>query len=1244
MALERRANWLDKAIAETAPGGPPRADFAAWREDHPEAMAALVRRAQRKTQAAAGSPAVIELGRRIMRSPIAKLAAAAALIIGILILANHLTGREAPAPGPERVARAPRAPGQGEASQRELTLAQTLRAEGNIEGLLSLLGTGTKEVKMKVAEYLGEVGDRSVLPALQSFANQWQGAPDANPFQQAIDAIKARQAETEPAGASNVEPNATATNGAPAAVAPLTGVAGKVVEKLTQKPIPGALVGRWRSNDWVTTDASGEFLWKDLRPSAQTYVSVIAKGYASRRIVTRVVEGQITKDILVELDRGSRVEGRVTDSEGNPIAGATVKTFHFTNRPMVTGPDGRFEIDGLSPVTNTYSLHVMHPDYPAAAVRFSPGAVGQTVHQDVILMPGVDIYGRVSDPNGRPVAGVTVGNTGSRAMWNAHTDETDAQGCYRLENVDPGELVVWAVHSDHALHVERVMLTDGISERQIDIQLQVGVPLQGRVVDTAGAPVPNVQVVIHEYNDVSDLDPSRYTSDAEGRFTIVHAPEAGQIVLYPFGDGISGELQKFELGRQAYVLTAKRGGCVYGQVLADRTGEAVPEFTVKMTSTEIGERTHGYAAVWAREGVTFKSPEGLFDSGRGDLPVGAAYRMTVFAPGYDALTLDPVTVQPVSEDPNRTVFRLQPATLIAGLVVDEEGHPVEGVTVAVFSQSERDEPAHWRRFETDASGIFVVAGVANDQRYVYITARGLAPYFCRRSDLETAGDAPVKIVLSPSAAVFGAVVDAAGASIAGARVRLRKEMDPSATAPDYPFPAIGKTTRTDADGNYRLGDLPVGRCRITVRSEAGDTLASKTTELAAGQTMRVDFGKEAGFSITGVVRRGATPVADVDVTLRCSDESTRSARTDGEGRFGWSGVPGGEAKIEVSWDVQVGATGIQRQDLLDRTVVIDGGTELDLDLGAGSVSGSIPETLKGQEGLRIGVRRWADQRARDRQGIVNAWENAHRANPAVELEANGSFHCRGLRAGRYYLVLRNRERVLGITDIFEMRDAEDLRGVAFRAGRGRLDIRILDAQTGRGIDAARFTVTNDLEWPFWDNRAASDGRSSRTVTDAQGKALHEELPAGRYQVCAWALGYLPTRSEFVALSGTGAQPATVALAPAAMATFELSERLRRRVETDSVLIKCRVTDLDTGQSVPSLVGGHTSEEHAVSISLEQPDSTFGSVLHLPEGRYRIDYELRPYNTVRRVVEMPFHKGTVAVDLTVGQPQSVVLEE
>jgi len=1026
---------------------------------------------------------------------------------------------------------------------------------------------------------------------------------------------------------------------APATPQPPTGVAGIVVSKLTQQPVEGAMI-RYKMSDPNTatySDQKGRFLLTDIEPSEQRYLYLTAPGYVSQRIATTIVAGRIVQNIRFELDPGSRVEGIVTDAQGVPVDGATVRTFHFTNVPFVTGPDGRFEIDGLNPVTSSYSLDVTHPDYPAASVQFTPAGVGQTVRQNVVLMPGVDVYGVVTDAHDRPLGGVTVGNTDSRAMWNCITDETDAEGNYLLESVDLGELTLWAVHSDHALYVERTTLSPGQDSVRIDLQLEPPVPLHIRVVDQAGAPVPGVTVVIHEYNGVSNMTWQRPTTDADGCVVIPNGAAEGTIRLNPFGGGISSELQELELGRDEYVLQVYRAGRIYGKAVSAETGEPIEEFTVKMTSSQVEKSPSGYSATWSREGIIFNSPDGLFDTGRESLPIGGSYRVTVFAEGYDPLTLDPVEVQPISEDPNRARFELAQATLLPGVVVDAQDRPIENAMVAIFSDAERHEPRYWKTFTTDAQGVFVIAGFAKEQHYVYITAPGYAPYYCHQTELETASDVPPRIVLTEGATVFGTVVYPQGRPRVGLTVSVTKTSDVQ-TGPDYPRLTNRKSTETDPNGYYELSGLSPGACNVRLSGSGNITVASKSVQLEAGQATQVDFGNEEGFTVTGILRRGPAPIAEAELTLYLADGSRKQTQNDDQGQFRFDGIAAGQHRLSIQWSEAAPWRSNAGESIEQHQIRVDGDVHLDLDLGDGVVKVPIPPSVRDHEGLSVSVRRWME--IPDENELDRHWGNDHLARRASRIESNGQFVCERLRPGKYYLTLTDENRVLGITDVFEMGPSDHRDDIVFRLGHARLSIRVVDAQTARPIPHASYWIENDLEWPFYDKQLIEQSNSSRMTTDDQGRVVYEGLPSGRYQVFCGVVGYLPASSDFVEVDNTRVPQVTIAMRPAAMARFKLSEHLRRRVDTDSVFIYCTVTDLDTQTIVP--IRG--SQQRTLHFSLAQPDEDSFSRLHLPAGRYRLDYEIRPYNTARNTVEMPVHKGTVAAELTTGQTTIIPLDD
>lgn len=1347
------ANWLDEAIAQTAPGRPPEPDFDAWRRRYPGALETLTQRAQRKTHRDGPWPIAIAFGRELMRPSPAKLAVAAAIVVAVLagvhflggaadgtsqafaaiarnvnqsstlqfaIRSGQLTGRvyekggylvraefQSPEPWPfdtmltnrrtderlyldsrRKIAVHP----DGAFLSTPSSIYELFTNYQNMPGY-SVKTLGEKHISnqlvvgFRLTTYVPNIGrmqyevwtdPETELPIRINVTGQ---GPQGESFEQTITDIRFDQpldnalfdfppegydlvaptdlsppsSEHEPPTERDPAPEGPAAQ-PPASVEtstepqganitptrtpqPPTGVAGIVVNKLTQQAIEGAMVQYKMSdpNTATPSDERGRFLLTGIQPSEQRYLYVIAPGYVSQRIAIGIIAGRITENIRFELDPGSRVEGIVTDAQGAPVAGATVKTFYFTNVPFVTGPDGRYEIDGLSPVTDVYSLHVTHPDYPAVSIRFTPAGVGQTVRQNVILQPGVDVYGTVTNAQARPVEGVTVGNTDSRAMWNCITDQTDAEGNYLLENVDLGELVLWAVHAEHALYVERTTLPPGHDSIRMDIQLEPPVPLHIRVVDQADEPVAGVSVVVHEYNGVSNLTRERPSTDADGWVVIPNGAAEGTIRLNPFGGGISGELQEFELGQDEYVLQVYRAGRIYGKAVSAATGEPIEEFTVKMTYSQVEKSPSGYSATWNREGILFNSPDGHFDTGQENLPIGGSYRVTVSAEGYDPLTLDPVEVQPTSEDPNRARFDLVQATLLPGVVVDAQGQPIENATVAIFSDVERYDPRYWRTFTTDAQGIFIIAGFAKEQHFVYITAPGYAPYYCHRTELETESDAPPRIVLTEGATIFGTVVDPQGHPRVGLTVSVTKASDVQ-TGPDYPRLASRKSTETDPNGRYELSGLSPGVCDVRLTGPGNITLATKSVQLEAGQATQVDFGNEKGFAITGVLRRGPAPIAEADITMHLPNGNRREAQTDDQGQFRFDGITAGRHRLFIRWS-EAAPWQSNASDSTERhSIQVEEDVHLDLDLGDGVVSAFIPPSVRDREGLSVSVRRWTEIPEDDEIG--RHWQNDHQARESSRIEANGRFVCDRLRPGQYYLTLSDENRVLGITDVFEMGPSDHRDDIVFHLGHAHLSIRVVDAQTARPIAQAFYSIENDLEWPFYDKRLTVRSNSAGMTTDARGRALYRGLPSGRYQVSCGAQGYLFASSDFVEVDNTHLAQVTVALQPAAMARFSLSEHLRSRVDADSVFIYCQVTDLDTQTIVPL---GH-SQQHTLHFSLAQPDEDAFSRLHLPAGRYRLDYQVRPYNTARNTVEMPVYKGTATAELTTGQTTIVPLDD
>lgn len=813
-------------------------------------------------------------GRRDLHDSIANhhrtLLFAAAAVLGLAVLLGYRIFIE----NPRRPSRLPvkttaRDPNVGKTADQQASLAREwadarhLFERKDLAGLMQLLAAGQPQTKIQVAEYLGQIGDDSVLSALQMFAEQWQGPAEDNPFRKAMEAIQQRQtdAASEPT-TDEGDPNAAA--GAPpdkvestsAGEAAQLQVAGIVIDKETRRPIPGAQVGL-RLGTQTTADSEGRFTLAWTRPSSNMlYLHAAAPGYATSMIAARTGT-ESTRDVIIALSPGSKLAVTVVEPNGAPIPGAKVSLLGLESQEwnFATDADGQFEFDGLDPVVRSYGLHVTHPGHPARLINVQPGPAGRTLHQRVVLSRGVMVLGQVTDPNGRPVVGATVGNTTSAIMWNCLKARTNEHGQYQLGAVDTGELVLWATHERHAPFVTHMKLEADRFERRVDIQLGCPRVFSGRVVDVAGRPVPQAKVKMWGYHELTDLVAAEHPCDASGRFTIPNAPAEGELELLIGGPGVARTRHKVDPALGECLITAPLIGRIYGRVSDAATGKPIPRFKVKMDFSQVAAPSGGFATSWSKEGYTFESPEGLFDTGIDEPPVGGSYWMAVYAEGYDPVALDPVVAQPISNNPVRTEFRLPPATVFAGRILATDGRPLEGAIVVFFSNGEVFAgTGRWPSTATNKAGVYTIAGLGSEPQCMVVSAPGFAPRVFVMVDLLVASGRLADIVLEPAASIVGRVVDEQGRSVTNAHIQAQPSLK-NIRGILRLVPNLGPTTCTDENGRYRLSGLPTGRVSILVfsLSEGQRRIGHNVVDLKPGETMTLDFVDEGEEATTGAV-------------------------------------------------------------------------------------------------------------------------------------------------------------------------------------------------------------------------------------------------------------------------------------------------------------------------------------------------------------------------------------------------------
>ena len=249
-------------------------------------------------------------------------------------------------------------------------------------------------------------------------------------------------------------------------------VSGRVVNR-TGEPVPLAniiLMGwdreldKGQSTTVALTDGDGWFREIGLIVGDQYIISANAKGYwnAETEEFTATAEmSQITDLVLLPAIDQFFLEGRVTDTSGQPVRGAWIFTEHrLQNWDTVTDQNGDFRFNNLS-MGVVMELDISHPEY--ALHTFKILKTNQR-HDLVIVKADGYLAGTVVDDDGKPIEQASVGvephkapsslftkvlNRSSTAGYRLPSVSTNGQGAFELKYIrDPiVSISVWGNHS-----------------------------------------------------------------------------------------------------------------------------------------------------------------------------------------------------------------------------------------------------------------------------------------------------------------------------------------------------------------------------------------------------------------------------------------------------------------------------------------------------------------------------------------------------------------------------------------------------------------------------------------------------------------------------------------------------------------------------------------------------------------------------------------------------------------------------
>ena len=269
------------------------------------------------------------------------------------------------------------------------------------------------------------------------------------------------------------------------------------------------------------------------------------------------------------------------------------------------------------------------------------------------------------------------------------------------------------------------------------------------------------------------------------------------------------------------------------------------------------------------------------------------------------------------------VFRLTPHAVIAGRILDQDGDPLDQISVRAVSYGyvsgkKQLRPAKWA--STDDLGEYRLFGLAPGRYYLEAIRRksmqalrmqersagkspeqGYVPtYYPGTTDIASA----VALDLTAGAQIRGADFTLSKAHTVRVRGRVsypenarhQRAMVTLAPRGQATWETINRTTALDAQGNFELTDVGPGAYTIAAMFEDGQSTysASQPIDVGSGNVENVLLSPSAGVELAGQLRFEGRPpanLAGMQVTLHSGDRN--------EMRFG--PMPWGEVKEDGSF-------------------------------------------------------------------------------------------------------------------------------------------------------------------------------------------------------------------------------------------------------------------------------------------------------------------------------------------------------
>ncbi|MDB4957700.1 MAG: hypothetical protein JWO36_5269 [Myxococcales bacterium] len=582
-------------------------------------------------------------------------------------------------------------------------------------------------------------------------------------------------------------------------------VVGRVVDRAEGTGLVAAIELRPSGDDqaprYARSGEDGVFRIEGV-PNGRWIADAFSPGYLSPSGLELEAGRGIPELALV---RGGTIEGRILDADGNAIAGAAVRALTAGANPVEYSQ--QVDEDRLRRFSGRTSAPLPSSAGPAADPQFiARGELGVMVGAiPPIPLPGaqlaqpaalVDSTGLAGEPPPLPA------DPTRASIWTTGID-----GRYRIRGVAKGKVTVLAQAPSFAeARSKPVSIAQGEVLSKVDIVLAAGTMIIGKVTDQHGAPVVGASLALQPEVGAT----IEGFADGDGEYKL--GPVTGKVELRANAYGHVDVRRELELPpskgttpvehREDIVLAA--ADAILAGTLDDETGATVSGAHLEV----MGGGGEGRHAVVGADG-TFMIEM---------LPPGRL-RVRVEHPAYPIDELDAIA----STTGERSRLKLPLGGGIEGAILDNASSaPIASISItasgpaAATAETTTDKDGRWKLFPLKTGHWRLEV---KQPGYLTQTREVDVPK-ARTPGATSVRD--IRIDLGRGALVGGTVRDSRGLRIANAHIIVKLANGSGA-------PVEGDT---DAQGEFRLHDVPTGEISVTATS--GDRGGSTRVTLRAG--------------------------------------------------------------------------------------------------------------------------------------------------------------------------------------------------------------------------------------------------------------------------------------------------------------------------------------------------------------------------------------------------------------------------